>query len=259
MNKWMLWGLVSLGLLAVVCVVGAYIGSFNSHEIGGPSDWAQFGDYVGGVANPLLGFVTIALLVISLKYQADELAATRAELSQSREAMQKANVLHNNNIIIQSRNNLREQLEAHYTGTQRAFFEGMSHKYTIPLLGGSVDYSLNGILELRRFGPDLGSIAAEVKKRSEEWKGEGLSRLASEVRRSYLDCVEALIALIEYSDSDLTIALSIKNLDPLTDIMRISYLYDDFEFSGFKEKIDLAIQKRKAMPFPEFHKKTRAL
>ncbi|MDC9611871.1 hypothetical protein, partial [Pseudoalteromonas sp. GABNS16H] len=150
-------------------------------------------------------------------------------------------------------------LEAHYTGSKQAFFAGMSDEYTIPLLGSSVNYSLNDILKLRRSESSFDSIAAEVKRRSVEWKGEGLSRLANDVRGNYLRCVEALIALIEYSDSDLTIEFSIKHLAPLTDIMRISYLYDDFEFSVFKEKIDLAIQRRKELPFPEFHKKTRAL
>lgn len=42
---------------------------------------AQFGDFVGGTLNPLLGFFTVGLLVWSIQIQMKELKATREELA----------------------------------------------------------------------------------------------------------------------------------------------------------------------------------
>ncbi len=38
---------------------------------------AQFGDFVGGTLNPILTFITIALLIWSIRIQMSELKATR--------------------------------------------------------------------------------------------------------------------------------------------------------------------------------------
>jgi uncharacterized membrane protein len=64
---------------------------FLAFNLGGPgesmSQWGQFGDYVGGLINPLFGLITIILLVFTLKQNdlalqqaADELEQTRAAL-----------------------------------------------------------------------------------------------------------------------------------------------------------------------------------
>jgi len=42
---------------------------------------AQFGDFVGGTLNPLLGFFTVGLLIWSIQIQMKELKATREELA----------------------------------------------------------------------------------------------------------------------------------------------------------------------------------
>jgi hypothetical protein len=62
---------------------------------GSQADFGAFGDFLGGVLNPILGFATVALLIWSLKMQRDELALTRQELKEtkqetalSRQAMQ---------------------------------------------------------------------------------------------------------------------------------------------------------------------------
>lgn len=48
---------------------------------GGFSDsravWGQFGDFLGGTLNPILGFVTVIILVSTLKIQREELKEAR--------------------------------------------------------------------------------------------------------------------------------------------------------------------------------------
>ena len=44
---------------------------------------AQFGDYLGGILNPILGFATVTLLVWSIQIQLRELKLTRDEMNKN--------------------------------------------------------------------------------------------------------------------------------------------------------------------------------
>lgn len=68
-------------LASLILVVGVYVYEFHTHPIGQPEHFAQFGDYVGGLLNPLIGISTIFLLVYSINVQIEELKLTREELS----------------------------------------------------------------------------------------------------------------------------------------------------------------------------------
>lgn len=91
---------IGIGILITVITVIAivllliYFSQFNG-KWGDQEVFGQFGDFLGGVLNPVLGFATIILLVVSLSLQMEELSLTRAELKaanceaeQSRKAMQ---------------------------------------------------------------------------------------------------------------------------------------------------------------------------
>lgn len=71
-------------LLAIVagCLLILYFSIFHG-GVGDKGDFGAFGDYFGGVLNPILGFATVSLLVWSLKYQTDELALTRQVLEET--------------------------------------------------------------------------------------------------------------------------------------------------------------------------------
>lgn len=53
--------------------------------LGNKNDFGSFGDFVGGVLNPILSFFTIILLLISLSIQRSELRATTKTLEQTKE------------------------------------------------------------------------------------------------------------------------------------------------------------------------------
>jgi uncharacterized membrane protein len=80
--------LVALFVVALL-VVGFYFGRFRG-ELGNQEVFAQFGDYFGGVLNPMLGFATVALLIYSIRLQAKELRNTTEELRLTREEMEDA-------------------------------------------------------------------------------------------------------------------------------------------------------------------------
>lgn len=57
---------VILSLIIVFYINGKNV---NHREIGKPEQFGQFGDYIGGILNPILGFITIILLISTLTEQ----------------------------------------------------------------------------------------------------------------------------------------------------------------------------------------------
>lgn len=91
-SKTSFWWLIILLAIVAVSLLGLYFMNFNGGW-GNQGDFGTFGDFLGGVLNPILGFATVWLLIWSLKMQREELALTRCELEGTKEAMQ-AQVTH---------------------------------------------------------------------------------------------------------------------------------------------------------------------
>jgi hypothetical protein len=66
-------------------LLGVYFYHFRG-ELGDNNAFGTFGDFVGGALNPILGFFTVWLLIKSIRFQIQELAATRAELKRATNA-----------------------------------------------------------------------------------------------------------------------------------------------------------------------------
>ncbi|QYK02791.1 hypothetical protein [Shewanella psychrotolerans] len=79
------WLIILLALLGA-CILALYFMNFSG-SWGNQADFGAFGDYVGGVLNPVLGFATVGLLVWSLKMQRDELSLSRQELALTRQEL----------------------------------------------------------------------------------------------------------------------------------------------------------------------------
>lgn len=65
-------------LVGVIAVYALWFGGFKSLPAGGPETWGQFGDYVGGILSPILGFLTIIILILTLLIQRRELESARS-------------------------------------------------------------------------------------------------------------------------------------------------------------------------------------
>ncbi len=94
---------IPIGILMLL----AYFGNFND-GFGNQSDFGAFGDFFGGILNPLLTFFTILLLLRQLTYQRDELKATRDELIKTTE-IHKENVKNNLAEVVYSKTEGRFQ------------------------------------------------------------------------------------------------------------------------------------------------------
>ena len=75
--------IVLISLLALSLCAGAfyfYVGIGKSISANG-SDWSDFGDFYGGVAGPILSFISIILLIYTINQQADANKLTSAEIT----------------------------------------------------------------------------------------------------------------------------------------------------------------------------------
>ena len=101
-------GLIGLVVISILLVLLLYYFTFGNRKLStSPEQWGQFGDYIGGVLNPIFACATfIALLYTiklqldtiklqkdSIKLQVEELKATREELSRSAKAQEESEKL----------------------------------------------------------------------------------------------------------------------------------------------------------------------
>lgn len=66
--------------LGVVLAYVIYFGVWKKLPAGGPDAWANFGDYFGGLVNPVAGVVTVFLVFFTLKATRKEARDTRTEM-----------------------------------------------------------------------------------------------------------------------------------------------------------------------------------
>lgn len=87
-----------LMIVIIVTLLAIYFSKFND-GLGDQSQFGAFGDFLGGILNPLLTFFTVVLLIRQLYYQRQELGATVEEL-QKTAAIHKENIQHNRAVEI---------------------------------------------------------------------------------------------------------------------------------------------------------------
>ena len=121
-------------LVLLIVVPGYYFSVFPSFSEYTIEGFGQFGDFFGGVLNPLLSFSVIVLLIFSLSQQNDiirqqnkiieqqersiniqsnELADSNEQLRLSRLEMKGANLIHAEKIKIQTRDVIKKDVESH--------------------------------------------------------------------------------------------------------------------------------------------------
>lgn len=82
--------LATASFLAIT-VVSFYLYRFDGGFSDSQADWGVFGDFIGGVLNPVFGFLALIALLMTISLQATELRLTRKELKNSSEALHSQN------------------------------------------------------------------------------------------------------------------------------------------------------------------------
>jgi hypothetical protein len=88
LQRWLVAIFVA-GAVVLLSVFGAYIAFFHDHAFEVDSGkWGEFGDFVGGAANPIIGFLTLIAFVLTLLLQNRQLQLSAVELRLSREELE---------------------------------------------------------------------------------------------------------------------------------------------------------------------------
>jgi len=75
-------------LVFTIIIVGFYIVYFSKNKISyDVSDWANLGDYIGGILGPLFAGASFIVLILTLLLQMEELKLQREELADQRKVM----------------------------------------------------------------------------------------------------------------------------------------------------------------------------
>lgn len=82
-----------VAFLAAVSLLVAYVLRFNGHPWGDPESWGQLGDFFGGFLNPLIGIITVLLVLETLRVTRAEAADNRKELERQWREMEKQTAL----------------------------------------------------------------------------------------------------------------------------------------------------------------------
>ncbi|MEJ1366304.1 MAG: hypothetical protein RPU42_14610 [Candidatus Sedimenticola sp. (ex Thyasira tokunagai)] len=85
-------GLAALGAISAVAIFAFYYSHFGHMEISEtPANWGPFGDFIGGVLNPIVGLLALIGLLWTIYQNQVELSLAREEMSRSSEALEKNN------------------------------------------------------------------------------------------------------------------------------------------------------------------------
>jgi uncharacterized membrane protein len=90
---WLLYSILGLILLMAVYAVYEVLSFYDVNFAGKDnvmySKWGTFGDYFGGVLNPILSFLALIALLLTIVLQSRELRLSREELEKSTDALEK--------------------------------------------------------------------------------------------------------------------------------------------------------------------------
>lgn len=87
--KYSLIVILIVAALAIGGVVYYYNKNFSGDLILSNEVWGTFGDFFGGILNPILSFLALIALFFTIILQSEELEETRKELNQSRQIAEK--------------------------------------------------------------------------------------------------------------------------------------------------------------------------
>ena len=81
---------IGLAITFVLIVIGIYMFYFGRNGVSrNPSDWGPFGDYFGGVLNPIFGFLSLIALLITIHLQLHSIKVSEEAHSKQNEYLER--------------------------------------------------------------------------------------------------------------------------------------------------------------------------
>lgn len=85
-------GIIAIALLFLLGASIIYYVNFSGNLSDQHDRWGTFGDFMGGTLNPLLSFLSLIALLLTIILQNQELVETRNEIKLTREAQEKSEI-----------------------------------------------------------------------------------------------------------------------------------------------------------------------
>ncbi|OYY61949.1 MAG: hypothetical protein B7Y50_02605 [Hydrogenophilales bacterium 28-61-11] len=147
-RQYALVGLVLLGSLVGV-ILALYFYRFHTELSLDNATWGQFGDYVGGVINPILGFFSFITLLLALQVQASQSETAVAAFAQAQRDSVRAgeDALRGSEIIQSIARTLSVQSDAARTTAELL---ALTHSLVIVNESIKEDEAYGGVLETKR-------------------------------------------------------------------------------------------------------------
>ncbi|WP_445355703.1 hypothetical protein ACJJI5_05045 [Microbulbifer sp. EKSA008] len=79
--------LIAVSLIIAICAGVMYASKFNGGLSADSGVWGAFGDFMGGVLNPIFAFMGLIALLLTISMQSEELNNSTKELRNSAEAL----------------------------------------------------------------------------------------------------------------------------------------------------------------------------
>lgn len=99
--------ILTIAVIAACIVPIFYFSNFHAGLSSSNTDWGTFGDFVGGTLNPILSFLSLIALMLTIVLQSRELEATRKELERTASAQEKTEKV----LTEQTNAQIRQQFE----------------------------------------------------------------------------------------------------------------------------------------------------
>lgn len=152
------WILICVSIFFLIAIFTSYFLNFHGGVSLDNADWGTFGDFIGGILNPIFGFLGLIALLWTINLQIKELEATRQELENTRQELARAAKAQENSEIL-----LRAQT---ITQTKQQF------ENTFFALLGQHNDSLNTISDMmRRYDNEIHTaLIKNIKDANKELK-----------------------------------------------------------------------------------------
>ena len=247
MGHYVFWG----AALAYAGVAFVYAFLFGSGGLGGTEEFARFGDYIGGVVNPLLGLLTIFLLVRSLKVQSEELKLSRQELANSASEMAKSNDLMKVQSLIQIRVQSRLQVGEYFALVLTSYSDFLTnYNIRIGLHGHSASFkeiinAYKGGLAPGIYIPQIVAGFEDVNESDFLPKLENIKVAKITLRKEVDKVIEVARSLIFLTDNDIMVKVVEMKVSALLNDLQIVSFFTDDEITCLRDSLTMSIQLRR--------------
>lgn len=166
--------LIGLFILLPLVPIGFYFAYFHENPISKSSEiWGQFGDYMGGVINPIFGFISVILLLYTIRQQQealslqrDELQATREELARSAKAQEASEKALNEQANIFKQQQFEQTFFSMFNQLAKIATDLLHNNIYNNITIILYNYCYNGQIEIDRINYEFNSINTNRKNAS---------------------------------------------------------------------------------------------